>query len=471
VLFFVIMETKKSHIHFVGIGGIGMSGIATILQQSGYTISGCDPDLTQDTVIKLKQLGCSVYQGNNSPTCNDHTIDTLVYIPMYANTIPAVTAEIERAKKSNIKILSRAQLLAQLMRSKHSIAVAGSHGKTTTTSLISHLLIEAGLDPTIVVGGQLKNIDSNARMGNGKFLVAEADESDRSFLELYPNIAVITNIDVEHLETYDDLDDIKNVFQQFINNIAPDGIAIMCIDDENIRSLLPINRTIISYGIEHDADFMARDIVLHANHSSFTVYTKNNVSLGTITLSIAGKHNIYNALAAIALAHTLHINMHTIAQSLSSFAGVDRRFSFHGMYKNADIFDDYGHHPKEIEYTLSVARKRTQNKLTVIFQPHRYTRTQKLWNDFLIVFANSSIHHLIITDIYSAGEYPIVEVSSKRLVQELITRNPSFTVQYVPFEDTFAQLKQAIDHIVEPDDLLLFLGAGKMHLLASELAQ
>jgi UDP-N-acetylmuramate--alanine ligase len=465
------MITKKSHIHFVGIGGIGMSGLATILKQSGYTVSGCDPDIKQDTVIKLKQLGCAVHKGNNAPACNDATIDTLIYIPMYATTIPAVMAEIERAQKNNIITLSRAQLLAQLMHSKYSIAVAGSHGKTTTTSLISHLLIEADLDPTIVVGGQLKNIGSNARMGNGTFLVAEADESDRSFLEFHPNIAVITNIDVEHLETYADLNDIKNVFQQFIHNIASDGIAIMCIDDENIRSLPPINRTIISYGIEHDADFMARDIALHANHSSFTVYTKNNVLLGTITLSVAGKHNVYNALAAIALAHTLHISMHTIAQSLASFAGVERRFSFHGTYKNADVFDDYGHHPKEIEHTLTVARKRARNKLRVIFQPHRYTRTQRLWNDFLNVFATSAIDHLIITDIYSAGEYPIVDVSSKRLVEELLPINPSCTIQYIPFESDFAPIKHALDQTIEPDDLLLFLGAGKMHLLAQKITQ
>ena len=471
MLFFTIMITKKSHIHFVGIGGIGMSALATILKQSGYIISGCDPDIKQDTVIKLKQLGCAVHQGNNAPACNDATIDTLIYIPMYATTIPAVTAEIERAQKNNITTLSRAQLLAHLMRSKQSIAIAGSHGKTTTTSLISHLLIEADLDPTIVVGGQLKNIGSNARMGNGAFLVAEADESDRSFLEFNPNITVITNIDVEHLETYADLDDIKNAFQQFINNIAPDGIAIICTDDENIRSLLPIERTAISYGIEHDADFMARDIILHADHSLFTVYTKNNICLGTMKLAIAGKHNIYNALAAIALAHTLHINIHTIAQSLASFAGVERRFSFHGTYKDADVFDDYGHHPKEIEQTLAVARKRARNKLRIIFQPHRYTRTQKLWNDFLNVFATSAIDHLIITDIYSAGEYPIANVSSKRLVEELIHLKPSCTVQYIPFQNDFASIQQALDQAIEPDDLLLFLGAGKMHLLAQELTK
>lgn len=467
------MPSKKSHIHFVGIGGIGMSGIATILKQSGHTISGCDPDISQDTVTQLKNLDCAVYHGNNSTSCNDETIDILVYIPMYASTIPAVTAEIKQAKNRKIKILSRAQLLNELMRNKYSIAIAGSHGKTTTTSLISHILIEANLDPTIVIGGQLKNITSNARKGAGKFLVAEADESDKSFLQLYPTVAVITNIDLEHLETYRDLNDIKQIFQQFINNIAENGTAIICIDDENIRTLLPIkNITTISYGIEHEADFFARDIILNTDHSLFTVYTKNkSTSLGTIMLPIPGQHNIYNALGAIALAQELNIDFITIKNSLRSFGGVDRRFSFHGVYKGAEIFDDYGHHPLEIKNTLMVARKRCRNKLTVIFQPHRYTRTQKLWDDFLTTFATSNIDTLIITDIYSAGEYPIPTITSKRFTLELITLNPLLTIHYIPFEDDFKQIKEIIARSTDQNDLILFLGAGKMHLIAHEIAE
>jgi UDP-N-acetylmuramate--alanine ligase len=491
------MLTKKSHIHFVGIGGIGMSGIATILKQSGHIISGCDPDTGQDTVTQLRHLGCKVYKGNNAAECNDPTIDILVYIPMYATTIPAVTAEIARTQARGIPTISRAHMLGELMRTKYSIAVSGSHGKTTTTSLISHILIAADMDPTVVIGGQLKNIGSNARTGNGDILVAEADESDRSFLQLHANIAVVTNIDMEHLETYADLDDIKNSFAQFLNSVPADGKAVICADDENVRSILPLQqiKTIsylphkmgtplqeiqdkakqiktISYGIEHAADFYARDIVLNADHSIFDVYKNSNTHLGTIMLPMPGKHNVYNALAAITVAQELGVSFETIAKHLASFGGVARRFSFHGItHQGAEIFDDYGHHPAEIENCLKVARQRARNKLIVVFQPHRYTRTQKLWTHFISTFATSTIDHLIITDIFSAGEYPITGVSSKRLSDELFHLNPPFTITYVPFEDDFAQIKQAIARSVGQNDLLLFLGAGKVHLIADQIRE
>ncbi|HSC25441.1 MAG TPA: UDP-N-acetylmuramate--L-alanine ligase [Candidatus Babeliales bacterium] len=465
------MYTKKKHFHFVGIGGIGMSGIATILQQEGYTISGCDPDITQDTVKKLQKLGCSIYHDNNSPQCDDQTIDILVYIPMYATTIPTIMAEIKQAKARNIPTISRANMLSELMQTKYSIAISGSHGKTTTSSLISHLLIEAQRDPTVIIGGQLKNISSNARKGNGNLLVAEADESDRSFLELHPTVAIITNIDLEHLETYTDLDDIKSSFQQFINNISYNGKAIICIDDKNIRSLLPIhNVQTLSYGIDHPADFSARTITLAPDHSSFSVYTQNNsLLIDNIILPIPGIHNVYNALAAIALAQELAIDSTIIKKGLASFSGVERRFSFLGTYKDAELFDDYGHHPTEIELTLIIARKRTKNKLIVVFQPHRYTRTQKLWSDFLAIFIASNIDTLIITDIYSAGEQPINNISSKLFAEELQSLSPSFSILYVPFEDNFNQIKAVIKDSVTQNDLVLFLGAGKVHIIGHEL--
>jgi UDP-N-acetylmuramate--alanine ligase len=466
------MYTKNLHIHFVGIGGIGMSGIATILKQQGYTISGCDPNIHQNTITQLQSLGCPVYHGNNAHACDDVTIDILVYIPMYINTIPAIMAEVERARARGIPTISRACMLNELMRTKYSIAVAGSHGKTTTTSLIAHVLKEAHLDPTIIVGGHIKNINSNVHLGTGNFLVAEADESDRSFLELHPTLAVITAIDKEHLETYTDLCDIKDSFAQFINQLPFYGKAIVCIDDENIRSLLPINNIpTISYGIHHPADFSARDIILYENYSTFNVYHHNITQLGSVMLPIPGMHNVYNALGAIALAQELAIDFATIAQSLASFDGVERRFSFCGTYKGAELFDDYAHHPKEIECALRVARKRARHKLTVIFQPHRYTRTQKLWADFLTVFATNPIDTLIITDIYSAGEYSIPTISSERLVQELQALNPTCTIRYVPFDEQFTQLKQAINASIAHNDLLLFLGAGKMDKIAHELAE
>ena len=467
------MYTKKEHIHFVGIGGIGMSGIATILRHQGYTISGCDQDITQETVIKLKALGCSIYNGNNNIACNDESINILVYIPMYATTIPAVMAEIFRAKQRNIITISRAQMLAELMRSKYGIAVTGSHGKTTTTSLISHILIEADMDPTVVIGGLLKNISSNIRVGNGNFLVAEADESDRSFLELHPAIAIITNIDLEHLETYTDLNDIKQSFKQFLSNLLFYGKAIICTDDENIRSLLPLDSIkTISYGIDYPADVSACNIVLEANHSLFTLKAKLMPEQSPIiTVPIPGKHNIYNALGAIALAQELHIPIHIIQRSISSFCGVERRFTLRGTYKGAEIFDDYGHHPKEIENMLIVARKRAKNRLTVVFQPHRYSRTQKLWSQFLTTFATSTIDTLIITDIYSAEEQPIHTITSERLAQELQSLNPPFIVKYVPFFNDFYQIKQSITSSINENDLILVLGAGNIYQITKELVQ
>ena len=467
------MYKKKSHIHFVGIGGIGMSGIATILKQQGYTISGCDPDINQDTIAQLKQFGCAVYHGNNSVECNDKTIDTLVYIPMYATTIPAVTAEIQQAQQRGIPTISRARMLAELMRTKYSIAITGSHGKTTTTSLISHILIEAQMDPTVIIGGKLQNLSSNIRIGNGDFLVAEADESDRSFLQLFPTLAIITNIDLEHLETYTDLDDIKRTFMQFITNLPFYGKTIICIDDENIRSLLAIAHVkTISYGIQHEADFYARDIMLNTDHSQFTVYQKDNPTpLGTIILPMPGEHNVYNCLAAIALAHELAIDFDTISRSIPTFGGIDRRFSFRGIYQGAEVFDDYGHHPKEIEHTLRVARKRAKNKLIVVFQPHRYTRTEKLWSNFLDTFCESNIDQLIITDIHSAGEQSIENITSTRLAQAIQSTNPSFLVHYVPFEDNFDHIKNAISSSIEENDLVLILGAGKVYLIAQEIVE
>lgn len=467
------MYTKNTHIHFVGIGGIGMSGIATILKKSGYTVSGCDPDTTQETISQLRNIGCIVHHGNNTPACTNALPDILVYIPMYENTIPTITAEINNARAKGIPTVTRAQMLSEFMRTKHSIAVSGSHGKTTTSALISHILLHAHYDPTIVIGGQLKNIRSNAHVGTGAFFVAEADESDRSFLQLNPTLAVVTNIDLEHLETYKDLHDIKQAFVQFMTNLPFYGKAIVCIDDENIRSLLPLYKTtVLTYGIQNTADIYAANIILNKDHSLFDVYAKNSGhALGTIMLPIAGIHNVYNALGAITLALEVDIDFNTITQSLALFGGVDRRFSFHGMYNGAEVFDDYGHHPKEIENTLIVARKRTKNKLIVVFQPHRYTRTHMLWDDFLSVFSTDAIDTLIITDIYSAGEKAIENISSKQLVDELLIRNPLLNIYYVPISDDFDQIKAKITNFAGPDDLILLLGAGRMHYIAEQLIE
>lgn len=461
------MYNKKSHIHFVGIGGIGMSGIATILRYQGYTISGCDLDLDQSSVRRLQEIGCAIYKGNNTSACHDHSIDTVVY----SSAIQSNNPEIQAAQHRAIPTIPRALMLAELMRMKYSIAIAGSHGKTTTTSLISHILMEAQFDPTVIIGGHLKTISNNARIGNGDFLVAEADESDRSLLNLYATLAVITNIDLEHLETYRDLDDIKQTFKQFLSNLPFYGTAILCAEDENIQSLLPVsNVKTITYGLSPRADIWATNIDLQADHSTFTLCQQQTEEpLGSITINMPGQHNVLNALAAIALAQELAIPLLLIASALKTFKGIERRFSYHGRYHGAELFDDYGHHPKEIAYTLQVARRRARNKLIVIFQPHRYSRTHKLWDQFLTTFKESGIDHLVITDIHPASEAPIPGITGKQLAQTIQGCNPPFSVSYAPLETDFCSIKQSIETTAQQDDLVLLLGAGKINKLAKTI--
>ena len=442
-----------------------MSGIAKILRYQGYTISGCDADIHQKSVVDLKDIGCSIFEGNNTQHCADETIDIVVY----SSAIRADNPEIVQAQARGIATIKRALMLAELMRTKHSIAVAGMHGKTTTTSLISHILIESKQDPTVIIGGHLTNISTNARFGHGDFLVAEADESDRSLLSLQATIAIITNIDLEHLETYRDLDDIKATFVQFLNNLPFYGKAIICIDDPQIQSILPMNHIkFIKYGMSADADLSASNIQLEAQHSSFIV-NKHGIELGTIQLPMPGIHNVRNCLAAIATALELDVPFEQIQEACHSFKGVDRRFTYKGLYKNALVFDDYGHHPEEIKHTIAVARKRCTNKLTVVFQPHRYTRTQKLWNAFIDMFVQNPVDHLIITDIYPASEEPIDGVTSEQFVTELCKRNPSFSVQYITEKEQFAHIVTQLESITQENDLILLQGAGKITHLAKYL--
>jgi UDP-N-acetylmuramate--alanine ligase len=467
-----IMYRKKSHIHFVGIGGIGMSGIAKILTYQGHTISGCDVDLDQQSIRELIKLGCTISSEHNSKLCNDNSIDILVYSTMIQPNSP----EILYAQQRGIPTIPRALMLAELMRTKHGIAIAGSHGKTTTTSMISHILIEAGLNPTVIIGGHLKNINTNAQFGDGDFLVAEADESDRSFLHLYPTIALVTNIDLEHLETYHDIDDIKSTFKNFLENVPFYGTAVVCIDDYYVRSLMPITHIkAIKYGMgEHAAryqtDIYANNIILEATHSTFTVWQKDKEApLGTVHISMPGSHNILNALGAITISLDLNIPFITVAKALKTFTGVKRRFSYNGLYKDAEIFDDYGHHPNEIIHTLAVARKRSKNALRVVFQPHRFTRTDKLWHSFIEIFLRSNIDELIITDIHAAFEAPIPTITSARLVQEIKNHNPSFSVTYIPFDDSYERIINHLNQVTQKDDLILLQGAGKINKLIEKM--
>ncbi|MBY0109912.1 MAG: UDP-N-acetylmuramate--L-alanine ligase [Candidatus Babeliaceae bacterium] len=462
------MYKKKNHIHFIGIGGIGMSGIATILKNQGYHISGCDNDLEQKSIHDLLYLGCSIYSGNNTHECNDASIDILVY----SSAIKIDNPEIIAAQKRGIPTISRALMLAELMRTKYSVAIAGAHGKTTTTSMISHILIEAQTDPTVIIGGHLKNISSNARFGKGDFLVAEADESDKSLLRLYPTIAVVTNIDLEHIDIYKDLDDIKNTFKKFLENIPFYGKAILCDDDHNIDALLPLITTkTIRYGFKDSSDIFAQDITLQKTFSACTIWKRGaSQPLGALYVTMPGRHNLLNALAAITVCLELDIPFQVILSALANFKGIDRRFTLKGSYKGSLIFDDYGHHPTEIAQTLKVARKRTDGKLIVAFQPHRYSRTAGLWNDFMALFSqNNMIDHLIITDIYPASESPIANITSERLVTELKAKNPALSITYCPLDESFTSIKQSLSTKLDHGDLLLLQGAGKINTLVNYL--
>ena len=464
------MYKKKAHLHFVGIGGIGMSGIAQILKFQGYRISGCDVDLKQKSIQDLKAIGCNIYHGNNTKSCKNSDIDILVY----SSAIKSDNPEIIAAQKKGIPTIPRALMLAELMRTKYSVAIAGAHGKTTTTSLISHILIESHMDPTVIIGGHLKNISTNARLGKGDFLVAEADESDRSLVHLQATLAVITNIDLEHLETYQDLQDIKSTFKTFLNNLPFYGKAFLCIDDPHIQSILPMpHLKIIKYGLDKQhADFYAKDVKLNPSNSTFSLCKKgSHHPLGKIIINMPGKHNVLNCLGAIAVAYDLGLSFEKISKALQSFKGIERRFCYKGTFKGAEIFDDYGHHPKEIQNAIEVARKRAKKRLIVAFQPHRYTRTHKLWNDFVKTFATSDIDQLIITDIYPASEVPIKNINSKRLAAEILAKNPSFPVIYSPYDDELLTIKQHVKQCANKEDLILSLGAGKITELAEKLEQ
>lgn len=463
---------KKGHIHFIGIGGIGMSGIAKILKTEGYTISGCDKSLDQKSIKELLQYGCAIYEGNNTHQCLDESISTLVY----SSAIDPQNEEIKFFQSRGVPTIPRALMLAEIMRTRYSIAISGAHGKTTTTSFLSHILIDSHFDPTVIIGGHLKSIASNARNGLGKFLVAEADESDRSFLKLQPTLAVVTNIDLEHLETYNDINDIKAAFTQFLSSVPFYGKAIVCLEDQHIRSLLPALTHIktITYGLTDQADLWAGGIILEPNRSICSVYEKGSKkSLGTLLVPMPGLHNILNALAALAAAMDVGLSFEACAEALQKFQGVERRFTFRGTVKGAHIIDDYAHHPTEIAATLSIAIQKRPQKLTVVWQPHRYIRTQRLWNDFIEVFRKNPIDQLIITDIYPGpGEQPIEGLCSSKLVQELKELIPSYPVQYIPFgAQRMEELTRCLKATASEDDLILLLGAGNINKVAELLQQ
>jgi UDP-N-acetylmuramate--alanine ligase len=470
------MYKKREHIHFMGIGGIGMSGIAEILKLRGYTVSGCDLGVGGKTLDHLAEIGCQIYHGHSD--AHIHAADVLVYSSAVGQQDP----EVQAALHKGIPVIPRALMLGELMRTKYSVAVSGAHGKTTTTSLLAHIMIEAGRMPTVVVGGVLKNIANNAQFGSGEIFIAEADESDRSLLLLAPTMAVVTNIDAEHLDTYKDLSDIKETFKSFLARLPFYGKACVCIDDPHVQSILPLTHVpTLRYGLRDEADLQACNVVLDEMSSSFEVY-KNTFAdgklepskqlLGQVTLSIPGEHNVRNALAAIGIALEFEVPFELIIQALGHFRGVERRFEFKGTYRGSDVFDDYGHHPAEIKVTLQVAQRRAKGDLHVVFQPHRFSRTEKLWDDFVAVFATVAneyqIKTLLITDIYPASEQPIPGVTAERLVAAIKQANSHLQVLYVP---NFNDLTGGIRNVANQGDLVLTLGAGKLNQLADFLVK
>jgi len=453
------MYKKTKHIHFVGIGGIGMSGIAELLLNLGYGVTGSDLQ-TSAITRGLEQLGARVYQGHRADYISG--ADVVVTSSAVAEDNP----EVQAALDSRIPVIQRAEMLAELMRlEKYGIAIAGSHGKTSTTSLVASILAEAGLDPTVVVGGKVDCLGgSNARLGEGKFLVAEADESDGSFLKLSPVIEVVTNIDLEHLDYYRDLEHIKKTFLQFIGKIPFYGAAVLCLDDPNIAELLPrIQRRKITYGLSEQADLHAAKISIQGCRNEFSVYYRGR-ELGRIRRNTPGRHIIYNSLAAIAVALELEIDFSVIEKALAGFAGVQRRLQVRGEQRGILVLDDYGHHPTEIRATLDAIRDGwPERRLVVAFQPHRYTRTRGLFDEFKTAFHRADV--LVLTDIYAASEEPIAGVDSEVLL-EAVKQHGQRQAYY---HADLTTLPGYLYEMTRKGDLVLTLGAGNIVQVGEQL--
>ena len=458
------MMGRIQHIHFVGIGGVGMCGIAEILQREGYKISGSD--LNDGPVVqRLRSFGVDIKIGHRAD--NIESADVIVVSTAIDHSNPEIKAAAER----HIPIIRRAEMLAELMRFRYGIAIAGTHGKTTTTSLVASLLSEGGLEPTFVIGGKLNSIGANACLGSGPYLVAEADESDASFLYLKPMMAVVTNIDADHMSTYNhNFDELKNTFISFLHHLPFYGLAVLCIDDPVIKDCLPqISRPIITYGFSPDADIQALNWEQQAMKSHFIVKRKHHADLA-IVLNLAGQHNVLNTLSAIAIATELGIDDTTIQRALEKFQGVGRRFqvspplSFSGQ--KTLIVDDYGHHPREMAATIAATRSVWPNqRLVLVFQPHRYSRTQELFNDFISIL--QTVDHLLILDIYSAGESPIEGITTEAICQRLEQEN----FQAYEHISNFEHLETRLNTLVQDNDIILMQGAGSIGQMIPQLIQ
>ena len=451
------MYLKKYHIHFVGIGGIGMSGIAELLLNLGYKVSGSDLKAS-DITENLKTLGGIIFVGHHA----DHISDADVVVT--SSAVGHDNSEVLAAKQASIPVIPRAEMLAELMRLKYSIAVAGAHGKTTTTSIVASVLAQGGLDPTVVIGGKLKSVGTNAVLGQGDFIVAEADESDGSFLKYSPTIAVVTNIDREHLDFYQDLDAIKSVFLDFIDRIPFYGLAVLCLDNESIQDLIPeIKKRYTTYGMSSQADFQIKDVEFEKRRSRFSIY-KEGQKLGNITLNLPGIHNVYNATASIAVGIELDVPFAAIQTALETLEGVQRRLEIKGEVNGITVVDDYGHHPTEIKITLEAVEKCwPDSRKVVVFQPHRYSRTQALFDDFTRAFYQSDV--LLVLPIYAAGEKKIEGLSGQDLCEGIKAHGHKEVFCATDMKKALAYLKKNL----KPGDMLLTLGAGDVWKVGVEL--
>ena len=445
-------------IHLVGIGGSGMSGIAEVLLSSGYAVSGSDLKATPVT-SRLEKLGAKIYEGHQA--ANVHG----AHVVVISSAVRADNVEVIEAHRLKIPVIPRAEMLAELMRLKYGIAVAGAHGKTTTTSMVASVLAAAGLDPTFVVGGRVNHAGSNARVGQGDYMVVEADESDRSFLLLAPVVAVVTTIDREHLDQYRSLEEIQAVFLEFVNRVPFYGTVILCLDEPNVQAMIPsVKRPVFTYGTTSQADLVISDVKLNGLASEFRL-TYRGEDLGIFNLpSPPGIHNVRNAAAAAAVALSLNVPADLIRAGLEKFSGVGRRFEVKGVYAGVTLIDDYGHHPAEIRATLEAARGCGYKRLLVLFQPHRYTRTQFLWDDFCRAFNDADI--LVLTEIYAASEYPIEGITGERLAEAISAAGHKNVV----FTSTMQAGIEFMLREARPGDAILTIGAGSVGRVLDQLA-
>jgi UDP-N-acetylmuramate--alanine ligase len=454
---------KYKVIHFVGIGGVGMSGIAEVLANLGYEVTGSDLK-ESETTRRLRDRGIKIHVGHR-----EENIDS-AHVVVVSSAVRPDNPEVVAAQRLSVPVIPRAEMLAELARLKYGVLVAGAHGKTTTTSLISTVLGRGGLDPTIIIGGKLKGIGSNAKLGRGEFLVAEADESDGSFLKLSPTIAVVTNIDREHMDFFKSMDRLKEAFLSFINKVPFYGVSFICNENEHVRELVPnIHRRFMTYGFSGSPDICAADVERRFMGTSFGVVYKNT-SLGRFSLPIPGMHNVLNALACIGVALELKMEVGEIKAGLDSFSGIQRRFEFKGEAKGIKVYDDYGHHPTEIRATIAAAKENMKYlggkaRLFVVFQPHRYTRTADLMDEFSTSFDGADT--LVVLDIYPAGEKPIEGITSQSLLERIKKSGHADAVHATGRDEA---LRYVLSRM-RSGDLLLTLGAGDVWKLGEKVVE